>query len=104
MPSGFAKRGQGAMPSRIPENYDGGERGTNNWLSDTQCHTQSTESVRMPVYDFHSQYYPFAKKYVIIQIGLSYECSTSVIGRSPRVDKATELSSFSKCVMANIYI
>ena len=41
----------------------------------------------MPVQEILSQSYPFAKNFVIIQIGLSYEFSTSVAGCGIRDDR-----------------
>ena len=45
---------------------------------------------------------PFRKE-IIVQIGLSKELSTSVAGYSPRDDGATDMSSFSMCVMDSGY-
>ena len=45
---------------------------------------------------------PFRKE-IIVQTGLSKELSTSVAGCSPRDDRATDVSSFSMCVMDSGY-
>ena len=50
---------------------------------------------------FPMQSDPFAKTFVIMQIVLSYEFSTSVAGSIPRGDRTTKMSSFSMYTMAN---
>ena len=69
------------------------------WLIESQ----STVGFRMPVKDFLSYTYHFIIIQIIIQIGLSYELSSSVAGCNVRIDRAMTMSLFLMCMMANGY-